>query len=88
MAAATERGRVRGRKMGVEDVPKKEVRNEMNTGANLSSVGKCGHGEKSELSLGCVLMNNRGLASRFSLVGLIPFSSDYHVPRGHPPKNN
>jgi len=88
MVAATQSGRLRGRKIGAEDVPRKEARNEMNTDANLSSVGKCGDGEKRELRLECMLMSDRGLSSRFSLVGLIPFSSDYHAPKGHPPKNN
>ena len=88
MVTGTQSGRLKGRKIGVEDVPKKEARNEMNTGANLSSAGKCGHGEKRELGLECMLVSNRGLPSRFSLVGLIPFSSDYHVPKGHPPKNH
>lgn len=95
MVAGTPSGRLKGRKMGVGDVSKKEVRNEMNTSANLSHVGKCsGHGEKGESSLECTLMSdrglmgNRGLASRFSLVGVIPFSSDYHAPKGHPPKHN
>lgn len=88
MAATTQSRSLKGRKMGMEDSPKKEARNEMTMSADLSIAAKCGHGEKSELCLACMLISNRRLTSRFSLVDFIPFSADYHVPKGHPPKNN
>lgn len=87
-AAAMQSGRLKGRKMGMEDATKKEERNEMTTGANLSSAAKRGHGERSRLSLACMLMSTRVLPSRFSLGDFIPLSADYHVPKGHSPKNN
>ena len=77
--------------MGVQDVVKKEMKGKVGkTGAN-PNVRNCENekGEKREMNLECELrVSTRSSPSSFKLVGLIPFSSDYHAPKTHPPKNN
>lgn len=91
VAATTRRKWLGGRKMAMDDstVKKEMVKgNIINTGAN-PSVGKCDGGGKGDLNLECELwVRARSPPSSVKLVGLIPFSSDYHAPKTHPPKNN
>lgn len=74
---------IRGRKMGGEEVMM------MKKGGN-----KCenvvNEGIKVKLNIECELRvrSSSSPASSVQLVGLIPFSSDYHAPKTHPPKNN
>ena len=91
--ATTRRRWMKGRKMGVQDVlmEKEKKGRVVNTGAN-PSAGKCeseNGGKGGKLNLECELrVSTRSPPSSVKLVGLIPFSSDYHAPKTHPPKNN
>lgn len=74
----------RVRRMAAEEV-KEEVRScmKLTTGANPSSVRKCEHGEE-EPRVGCELsLRIRSSSSRFKFVELIPFSTDYHLPKNN-----
>lgn len=56
--------------------------------SNAVSNIKTEKGGKEELKIVGELSSRGVLIPRVKLVGLIPFSSDYHFPKIHPPKNN
>jgi len=94
VTAASRRKGLKGRKMGVQDVVKEMTKGGVvQTGAINPSVGKCENentgGKGGKLNIECELrVSSRSPPSSVKLVGLIPFSSDYHAPKTHPPKNN
>lgn len=66
----------------------KEVETEANSGANNVVVGINGQGGEKAMSLNHELNITRGVSPKVHFGGVVPFSSDYHLPKNHPPKNN
>ena len=97
-AAEVRNSRLEGRKMMLKwDLDKKKVTVEGSdgeesakiSGADHQSVGKSSHRGKGILNVNHKLRNrNPHRHGKPKMAGFTAFSSDYHVPTSHPPKNN